>query len=182
MDRFDSQLDAAEAHFRLGSRLEADGEASSALTHYLHAAELADGPLVVSATYHAGLLALRCGNLAQATLLLQATRAAAPAHPATRELAWHAAYWLGMGCELDDRILEAVQLYDEVARSGEPPLKAEARYRRLQALAAIGAFDDALQVADELIESDRGGDERIALLVRLAAEEKRQLLRALEDA
>jgi tetratricopeptide (TPR) repeat protein len=182
MDCGNAQLDAAEVHFRLGSRLEAEGQASSALTHYLHAAELADGPLVVSATYRAGLLALRCGDLAQATSLLDATRTAAGAHPAAKELAWHAAYWLGMCCELDDRVLEAIALYEDVARSGEPPLKAEARYRRLQALASIGELAGALQVADELIESDRGGDERIGLLAGLAAEEKRQLLRALEEA
>lgn len=176
-------FDAANVHFHLGWCLEADGERSSAFAQYLQAAALAaEAPLVANATYRAALLALGDGDPAQALSLLERSREACASSVALRELALHAAYWLGVCCEGENRVLDALELYDEVAQSSEPRLRAEARYRWLQGLASIGAFEAAIRIADQLIESDDGRDDGVARLAGLAAEERRQLLFALEEA
>jgi tetratricopeptide (TPR) repeat protein len=177
------EADAADVHFHLGSCLEADGERSGAFPHYLQAAALAGDPaLVANATYRAALLALGDGDLGQAMSLLERTRAACASADALRGLALHAAYWLGVCRERDDRVLDALELYAEAALSAEPRLRAEARYRRLQGLVSIGAFEAAIRIADQLIESDDASDQGVARLAGLAAEERRQLLLALKEA
>lgn len=177
------EVDAGDVHFHLGWCLEADGERSGAFPHYVQAAALAaDPPVVANAAYRAALLALGDGDLAQATSLLERTREEAASSVALRELALHAAYWLGVCHERENRVLDALELYEEVAQSGEPRLRAEARYRRFQGLASIGAFEAALRIADQLVESDDGSDDGVARLAALAAEERRQLRLALKEA
>ena len=78
-------------------------------------------------------------------------------------------------------MLDALELYDEAAQTSEPHLRAEARYRRLQGLAAIGAFDAAIRVAEELIESDDARHAEVTRLAGLAEEERRQMLSALAE-
>jgi tetratricopeptide (TPR) repeat protein len=172
-------LDPADVHFHLGWCIEADGsDPLAALGHYMNAARLAPaGPLAVNAQYRAGLTALGTGNLDQAISLLESARAACATSPGLQDLQWHASYWLGVCHEADNRILAALDHYEDAARTQEPQLRAEARYRRLQGLLAIGSFTAALRAADELIDSSTD-DGRIAQLVALAAEEKRQLLSA----
>jgi tetratricopeptide (TPR) repeat protein len=176
-------VEAGDVHFHLGWCLEADGERSGAMTHYLQAAALATArPVAANATYRAALLALGDADLVQAMRLLERTREASASCVEVRELAPHAAYWLGVCCERDNRVLDALELYDEASRSGEPRLRAEARYRRLQGLASIGAFEAAIRIAEQLIESDDGRDDGVARLAGLAADERLQLLLALKEA
>jgi tetratricopeptide (TPR) repeat protein len=177
-------LDRADVHFHMGWCLEAGrGDGESALAHYLQAAALAlDPPLAANANYRAGLLAFDSGDLQRAILLLEKAREVAAPQPFLQDLTRHAAYWLGICCEADGRIMEATELYDTVTQSTEPRLRAEARYRQVLSLASIGAFEAALGVARDLIECDYGGDERIAQLADLAAQERDQILRALGDA
>jgi tetratricopeptide (TPR) repeat protein len=180
----DRTLDAADVHFHLGWCLEAEGkDPESAIAHYAQAAASAvDAALAINARYRAGLLALKEESYEQATALLEAARKATAASPGMLDLDQHIAYWLGVCFEADGRLLAAIALYDEVGRDGTPLLRAEARYRRLQALVSIGDFDAALQTAETLITSSRDGGERITQLAQLAAEEKRQLLLARTDA
>jgi Tfp pilus assembly protein PilF len=176
-------VDAGDVHFHLASCLEADGERSAALPHYLQAAALAgEAALVANATYRGALLALDDSDVGQAVSLLERTRTACASADTLGGLALHAAYWLGVCRERDNRVLEALELYAEAARSDEPRLRAEARYRRLQGLVSIGAFEAALCVADELIASDDAGDQGVARLAGIAADERRQLLLALKEA
>ena len=176
-------VDAGDVHFHLGWCLEADGERAGAFAHYLQAAALAAGaPVVANATYRAASLALGDADFARATSLLERSREACASSVELRELGLHAAYWLGVCYEGENRVLDALELYDEAARSSEPRLRAEARYRRLQGLASLGAIEAAIRVAEQLIESDDGRDDGVARLAGLAAEERRQLLFALKEA
>jgi len=176
-------LDAGDIHFHIACCLDAEGERARAFADYLQAAALAvDAPLVANATYRAALLALGDGEGGEAMSLLQRTREACATSAALAAQTLHAAYWLGVCCEGEGRVLDALALYEEAARSSEPRLQAEARYRRLLGLASIGAFGPAIQVADQLIDSDDRRDDAIARLARLAAEEKRQLILALKEA
>ena len=176
-------IDEGDVHFHLGWCLEADGERSGAFAHYLQAAALsAAAPVVANATYRAAALALGDGDFARAMALLERSREASASSAALGGLRLHAAYWLGVCCERESRVLDALELYEEAAQSSEAGLRAEARYRRLQGLASIGAFDAALRVAEELIDSDDGRDDNVARLARLATEERRQLLFALKEA
>ena len=176
-------IDAGDVHFHLAWCHEADGDRSRAFAHYLQEAALAAGaPIVANATYRAASLALGDGDFSRAMPLLETSREACASSVALKDLGLHAAYWLGVCRECEDRVLDALELYDEAAQTSEPHLRAEARYRRLQALASLGAFEAALRVAAELIESDDGRHEGVARLAALAAEDRRQMLSALGEA
>ena len=176
-------IDAGDVHFHLGWCLEADGDRSGAFAHYAQAATLSvSAAVVANATYRAASLAFGEGDCDGATPLFERSREACASSAALCALGLHAAYWLGVCHERESRVLDALELYGEAAQSSEPPLRAEARYRRLQALASIGAFDAAVRAAEELIESDDGRDDNVARLAGLAAEERRQLLAALKEA
>lgn len=176
-------LDQADVHFHIAWCLEAlNTDLDTAFAHYLKAAESAtNAQLRSNARYRAALLAYARGDRALATPLLEAVCDAAAIEPGFRTLAEHALYWLGMCREGEERVLDAVALYEEVARKSGTALAAEARYRQLQCQLAIGDFGAALTTVDRLVGLDDGSD-RVAQLVRLAREERRQVLQALAHA
>jgi tetratricopeptide (TPR) repeat protein len=118
--RFPGELeDAAQAAYRAGELLRADGDEPGARTEFSAARELApDGALAARAAMELGHIERRAGLLAEALALYQGVAAGAATPPAERD---RARLWVGRCQHALERFAEARATLEALAREARDP-------------------------------------------------------------